>query len=345
MAFKVVDILGLSAVVDYEEMFRQAGVDVELVRDFCSFESTEDDIVAAIGDADAVIAQATYQPFSREVLSRLENCKLIMSAGIGFDRLDTEAATEYGIMAANAPDFCLEEVSDHTMALILCCTRRITQINDIVKAGGWKSQPDPRIGSEIWPKMTRLKGKTLGLLGFGRIPQTLEPKAKGFGLRIIVYDPYVSRDSLDSFEVEQVGLDELLAQSDIISIHVPLNSETRHMLGMEQLRKMKPSACLVNTARGAIADHEALYTALSEGIISMAAFDVTEPEPIPSGSPLLKLDNFVVTGHSAHAFSSSSPGLFQRPAEEVIRVARGEWPVGLVNPAVKGKYNLKWSRA
>jgi D-3-phosphoglycerate dehydrogenase len=231
------------------------------------------------------------------------------------------------------------------MALILTCTRRITQINDMVKKGGWKSQPDPRIGSEIWPKMTRLKGKTLGLLGFGRIPQTLVPKAMGFGLRIIVYDPYVSKDSLESFEVEQVTLDELLAQSDIVSVHVPLNAETRHMIGMEELKKMKPTACLVNTARGAIVDHEALYTALSEGLVSMAAFDVTEPEPIPSDSPLLKLDNFVVTGHSAHAFSSSSPGLFQRPAEEVIRVARGEWPVGLVNPAVKGKYNLKWSRA
>ena len=344
MGFNVVDVLGFSAVVDYQEMCRQAGVEIELAQHFCSLEATEDEIIAAARDADAVIAQASYQPFSRRVLSHLNNCKFIISVGIGYDKLDVDAATEFAILAANVPDFCLEEVSDHTMALILACTRRVVQLSNIVKTVGWKVDPDPYIGSEIWPKMWRLRGKTLGLIGFGRIPQTLLPKAKGFGLRIVVYDPYVPEDIFRQAGVEQMDLDELLAESDIVSVHTPLTAETTHLLGLEQLKKMKPTACLINTARGPIVDHEALYTALSQGYISAAAEDVTEPGPIPSDSPLLGLDNFIVTAHSAHAFSSSSPGLSQRPGEEIIRVVKGEWPVGLINRQVKEKYLQKWAQ-
>jgi D-3-phosphoglycerate dehydrogenase len=344
MAFKVADVLGLSGFVDCEAIFRKAGLEVELVKNFCSLDATEDEIIAAVGDADAVIAQATWQPFSRRVLASLSNCRFIISVGIGYDRLDTDAATEFGIMAANVPDFCLEEVSDHTMALILACTRRIVRLTEIVKQGGWRSATDPDIASELWPKMSRLRGQTLGLISFGRIPQALVPKAKGFGLRIIAYDPYVAPDRFQEFGVEQVNLDQLLRQSDIVSIHAALTSETSQLLGLEQLKKMKPTACLVNTARGPIVDHGALYTALRQGYISAAAVDVTEPEPIPPDSPLLKLDNFIVTAHSAHASPSSSAALPPRPAEEVIRVVKGEWPVGLINPQVKEKYRQKWAR-
>lgn len=345
MAFRVVDLLGFSALVDYGETFRKAGVEVEVVQNFCALEATEDQIIAAVGDADAAIAQATFQPFSRRVLSSLKNCKFIISVGIGYDRLDTEAATEFGILAANVPDFCLEEVSDHTMALILACTRRIVRLNEIVKGGGWKLATDPQISSEMWPRMSRLRGQTLGLIGFGRIPQALVPKARGFGLRIVAYDPYVGHERFREYGVDKVDLDELLAQSDIVSVHAPLTSETRHLLGLEQLRKMKPSACLVNTARGPIVDHEALYSVLSQGLVSAAAVDVTDPEPIPPDSPLLKLDNFIVTAHCAHASPSSSAVLPARPPEEIIRVIRGEWPVGLVNPQVKEKYRQKWAQA
>jgi len=341
----VVDVLGFSGMVDYEEMFKQAGVEVELVKNFCSLEATEDEIIAAVGDADAVITQTAFQPFSRRVLASLSNCKFIISVGIGYDKLDVDAATELGILAANVPDFCLEEVSDHTMALILACTRRIVQLNEIARRGDWKAQPDPHLRSEVWPKMSRLRGQTLGIIGFGRIAQALVPKAKGFGLRIIAYDPYVAPDILQEFGVEQVNLDQLLTQSDIISVHVPLTSETPHLLGLEQLKRMKPTACLINTARGAVVDHKALYTALTEGYFAMAAFDVTEPEPLPADSPLLKLDNFIVTDHSAHASPLSFATLPPRPGEEVIRVVKGEWPIGLLNPQVKEKYRQKWAQA
>ena len=343
MAFKVVDLLGMSTVIDYAGMFKEAGIDVELVGNFCSLETTEEQVIASVGDADAAITQATYQPFTGNVFSSLNNLKFVVSVGVGYDKMDVETATELGIVAANIPDFCLEEVSDHTMGLILACTRRIVQLDHIIKTVGWKEQPDRYIGGEVWHKMTKLRGLTLGLIAFGRIPRALVPKAKGFGLRILAYDPYLEPDVFREFDVERVELERLLEESDVVSVHAPFNSETRHMVGLEQLKKMKPTACLVNTARGPVVDHKALYTALSEDIIAAAGFDVTEPEPINPDNPLLKLDNFVVTGHSAHANSSASPGLSLRPAEEIIRVVKGEWPVGLIDPRVKGKYRQRWA--
>ncbi|OGO03096.1 MAG: hypothetical protein A2Y59_02965, partial [Chloroflexi bacterium RBG_13_52_14] len=263
--------------------------------------------------------------------------------GIGYENLDVNAATELGIMAANVPDANIEDVSDHTMGLILACTRRIVQLNEVVKQGGWTSVAAPRIIGEVWPHLSRLRGQTLGLVAFGRIPRALVPKAKGFGLRIIVHDPYLSPDIVRKFEVEQVELDQLLTDSDIVSIHTPLTPETKHILGLKQLKKMKPTACLINTARGGVVDLKALYTALTKGYIAAAAFDVTEPEPIPADSPLLKLDNFICTAHSAGLSPQALTEMQQRPGDEIIRVVKGQWPVGLINPEVKIKYRKKWA--
>ena len=190
--------------------------------------------------------------------------------------------------------------------------------------------------------MSRLRGQTLGLLGFGRIPQALVPKAKGFGMRIIVCDPYVPENVIKALELERVEVDQLLKESDILSIHSALTPETHHMIGLEQLKKMKPSSYIVNTARGPIVDGKALYTALKEGIICGAAMDVSEPEPISQDDPLLTLDNFIITAHSAHFSIPAFAELTQRPAREIARVFRGEWPVGLLNPDVKEKYKEKW---
>ena len=338
---KVVDIVGISALVDYAEMFRQAGVDIDLVVNPAPLGATEDEIIAAIGDADAVVTQTTFQAFPRSLLARLSNVKLIASIGVGYDNLDVDAATEFGILAANVPDASIREVSDHTMALILTCTRRIVRLNEVVKKGGWTAVGDPYITGEIWPRLSRLEGQILGLIAFGRIAQAVVPKARSFGLRIIAYDPHVSADVFRKFDVEQVTLDRLLTESDIVSVHAPLTPETDHLLGLEQLKKMKPAACLINTGRGAVVDHEALYIALSEGYISMAAVDVTEPEPVPADSPLLTLDNFICTAHSAGISPQSFAELQRRPGEEIIRWAKGEWPVGLLNPRMKETYRQR----
>jgi D-3-phosphoglycerate dehydrogenase len=342
---KVVDIVGISALVDYAEMFRQAGVDIDLVVNPAPLGATEDEIIAAIGDADAVVTQTTFQAFPRSLLARLSNVKLIASIGVGYDNLDVDAATEFGILAANVPDASIREVSDHTMALILTCTRGIVRLNEVVKKGGWTAVGDPYITGEIWPRLSRLEGQTLGLIAFGRIAQAVVPKARSFGLRIIACDPHVSADVFRKFDVEQVTLDRLLAESDIVSVHAPLTPETDHLLGLEQLKKMKPTACLINTGRGAVVDHEALYIALSEGYISMAAVDVTEPEPVPAGSPLLTLDNFICTAHSAGISPPAFATLQRRPGEEIIRWVKGELPVGLLDPRMKETYRQRWGQS
>ena len=339
---KAVDILGISMLQNYEEMFKEAGVDVDLVVNPCQLGASEDEIVAAVGDADAVITQTTFHPFTRKVLASLSNCRLVQSIGVGYDRLDVDAATEFAILASNVPDASTEDVSDHTMGLVLACTRRIAQLNEVTRSGRWTSVADPHIAGDIWTKMSRLRGQTLGLVAFGRIPQAVVPKARGFGLRVIAYDPFLPSDVFQQLGVEPVDLETLLKESDIVSLHTPFTRETERLIGLDQLRKMKPTACLVNTARGAVIDHDALYTALTEGYISVAACDVTEPEPIPTESPLLKLDNFICTAHSAGISPDAMATLQRRPGEEVIRLARGEWPVGLLNPEVKEKYRQKW---
>jgi len=340
--FKLVDILGISAFVGYKEMFKDAGVHVELTVNPCSPESSADEIIAAIGDADAVVAQTTSISLSRKVISRLPRCRFISSIGVGYDYLDVDAATEFGILAANVPDASVREVSDHTMALILACTRQVIKLNEIVRQGDWTGLGSPMV-AQLWPRLSRLEGQILGLIAFGRLSKAVVPKAKGFGLRVIAYDPYVADEEFRKLAVERVGLDRLLSESDIVSMHLPHTPETTHLMGLEQLKKMKPNACLINTGRGITLDHDALYEALSQGLISMAAFDVTEPEPIPPDSPLLNLDNFIVTAHCAGISPQALEEIQRRPAKEIIRVIKGEWPVGLLNPEVKEKYLAKWA--
>ena len=344
MSFKVVDLLGISALVDYQEMFRKAGVDAQLVVRPCPMGAREDEIIAAVGDGDAVVTQATFQPFSRNVISGLVKCRLIASVGVGYDYLDVDAATEFGILATNVPDASVAEVSDHTMALILTCTRGIARLNEVVKSGGWTAMACSNIAGDIWPKLSRLEGQTLGIIGLGRIGRAVVPRARGFRLRVIAYDPYVATEVFESFGVERVKLNQLLTESDIISIHCVHTYETTRLIGLKEMKMMKQNACLINTARGAIVDHDALQVALTEGFFSMAAVDVTEPEPIPFDNQLLKMDNFIVTAHSAGMSPPAFTELQRRPGQEIIRILKGEWPVGLLNPEVKEEFNNRWGR-
>jgi len=344
MTFKVVQLFDSpdSPVPDYGAMLKQTGVDVDFQKVNCT---TEDEIIAAAHDADAVIAVTSLKSvhnFSRKVIEGLSRCRFIMSMGIGFDGLDVEAATDHGIIAANIPDYCMDEMSDHAMALILACTRKIVRLDQAVREGIWKQEPEPEIQYNVWPTMSRLRDQTLGLVGLGRIAQTLVPKAKAFGMKIIAYDPHIDPKILSSLGVEGKDLDQLLAESDIVSLHAPLTQETRHMLGLEQFKKMKPSAFLINTARGGLIDQEALCTALKQRILAGAALDVMDPEPISPDDPLLELENVIITPHSAHASIPAFMTLLNRPGEEVARVLKGEWPVGLINLKAKEKFKARW---
>jgi len=318
-----------------EKAYREKGI--EFIKAPCS---TEEEIVAAASDADAVIT--VLQPFGRKAIESLTKCKLIHCIGIGYDGIDVKAATENGICVSTPADYCLEEVSDHAMALIFACARKISRLDRAVRSGKWDSAEKQEIRTKLWPPMFRLRGQTLGLIGFGNIPRTLAHKAKCFGLKIVVYDPYVAREIEGEYGVELVDLDNLLRNSDYVSCHAALTPQTKHLLGLEEFKKMKPSAYLINTARGGIIDEKALYTALSQGYIAGAGLDVLEIEIVGLDHPLLEFDNVIITPHSAHYSEYSALEIRRRPFEEMACIIDGKWPRCLLNPEVKEEYVAKW---
>jgi len=241
------------------------------------------------------------------------------------------------------PDYCTEEVSDHAMALLLACVRKVIQLNEAAKQGQWGlSASGIEIQTQIWPRMSRLQGQTLGLLGLGKVGRALVPKARGFQLRVIACDPYVPPETAKQLGVKMVDWKRLLRESDFLSVHAVLTSETRHILSTKSFKEMKPTACLINTARGGFVDETTLYQALKNGEIAMAALDVTDPEPPDRQNPLLAMDNVIITAHSAFFSPTSEAERWHRPVEEGARVMWGEWPRALVNPRAKAKHVARW---
>jgi len=339
LSFKVVDTFYVPGTIPtYDELLTKLGAEVE--KTFCT---TEDELISVCSEADAVIAVGIRitpgYVFSPKVIENLNKCRLIALTSIGYDNVDIAAATEKAVCVANVPYYCLEEVSAHAMALILACARRFYQLLPDIKSGKWSTQADYL--SALKP-LHRLSGQTLGLIGFGNIARTLVPKAKAFGFRIIAYAPHVPDILFKTFKVESVELDQLLKESDFVSMHTALTPETKHMMGLGQFKRMKPTAYFINTARGELVDEKALYTALSEGLIAGAGLDVLESEPPNRDNPLLKLNNVLITGHFAYYSEESREELFRWPWEEVARVLQGEWPQGLVNPQVKERFSVKW---
>jgi len=339
MAFKIIMTVEYPGVPPDEKVITDVGA--EFVKIPCH---SEDEIIAAAHDADAIITIVAAQSFPRRVIEGLEKCRIIASVGIGYDGVDLAAASERGILVTNVPDYCLEEVSDHAMALLLACARKLFKLDRATREGKWDSAQKPYIRSNIWPPMFRLRGQTVGLVGFGQIPRTLTPKAKGFGMRVIAYDPYVPQKLADDLGVELVGLDRLLQEADYISVHTALTDETRHILSLDQFKKMKPTAYVINTARGPLVDNKGLYEALKEGYIAGAGLDVMEFEPPSLDDPIFQLDNVIVTAHSGHYSDTSVLELRKRPVEEAVRALKGELPISVVNPDVKEIFLQKWGK-
>jgi len=297
------------------------GLDVNLVVEECK---NEDEVIAACKDADALMVQ--HAKISRKVIQRLEKCRIVARYGVGFDNVDLEAATEHGIMVANVPDYCIDEVSSHAIALLMACARKTVLVNNSVKAGVWTYA--------VAEPVYRLTGQTLGIVGLGRIGSAAAKKGLGLGFKVQAYDPYVSETDLD---VSFVDFDTLLKTSDFVSIHTPLTDETRHMFGESEFKKMKKSAFLINTARGPVVDEVALYEALKNGEIAGAGLDVTEKEPPDQDNPILKLDNLVITAHTAWYSDDSRMQLQRETTRAVAAVLRGGKPRSLVNPDVMNK--------
>lgn len=276
-----------------------------------------DDILAVARDADAILV--TYAKLPPELIGQLTRCKAIGRFGLGVDNIDLPAAKAKNIVVTYVPDYCLQEVSDHAMALLLALARKIPLSNKLVQAGRWEMPA-------VVP-IFRLEGRVLGLLGFGNIPRALVPKAKAFGLKVITHDPYVAAEHLKGLDVENVSFDDLLARSDFISVHAPLMPQTRGLMNAAAFAKMKKGAMIVNTARGPLIDQQALVAALDSGHLGGAALDVLETEPPPKDFALIGRDNVILSPHTAFYSVDALNELQTKAASDVARVLSGEQPV------------------
>jgi D-3-phosphoglycerate dehydrogenase / 2-oxoglutarate reductase len=299
---------------------------------------SEDEIISASRQADFIITVFSRYPFSRRIIEQLDKCRFIEGLGTGYDGINIKAATEHGIGIIHNAGLCKEELSDHAMALILACSRWIVGLHHRMNIG----KPVVSTSLESMQHMGILLGKTLGIIGFGHSGRAIVPKARGFGMRILVYEGHVDKQTAKELDVEVVSMESLLQRADFISIHAALTPETSHLIGLDEFKKMKRSAFIINTSRGSIINEPDLCVALSEGYIAGAGLDVTDPEPPIYNSPLLKFDNLILTGHNAGTSPESFSRMYGFVIEEIARVLRGEWPTGLVNPEVKGKYVAKW---
>jgi D-3-phosphoglycerate dehydrogenase / 2-oxoglutarate reductase len=273
-----------------------------------------DDIIAVAKDADAVLV--TYAKLTRDVLMQLTRCRAIGRFGLGVDNIDLPTAKEKGIAVNYVPDYCIREVSDHAMALLLALIRKIPLSNKLVQSGRWEMPA-------VVP-IRRIEGTVLGLIGFGHIPRLVAPKAQAFGMRVISYDPFAKPDVFKAAGVEGVDLDTLLKTSDYVSVHAPLLPATRGMLNATAFSKMKKGAYVVNTARGPLIDEPDLIAALDSGQVGGAGLDVVAAEPLAKDSPLLGRDNVIISPHTAFYSIEALNELQTKCATDVARVLSGE---------------------
>ncbi|HLG59203.1 MAG TPA: C-terminal binding protein [Vicinamibacterales bacterium] len=285
---------------------------------------TPEAIVRAAAPADALLV--TYAKITADMIQEMPRCRIISRFGIGVDNVDLAAATSAGIVVTKVPDYCIDEVSDHTLALLLALVRKIPSSSARTHAGRWEMKA-------VVP-IHRLRGSILGLVGFGRIPQLVAPKAKSFGMTVIAYDPFAPPEAFAQAGVQRVELPELLQTSDYVSLHVPLMPETRGLFNKDTFGQMKPGAYLVNTARGPIIDEAALADALDSGTLAGAALDVMTQEPPPS-SPLFGRDNVIITPHTSFYSEESLVELQVKAAQEVVAVLSGKAARNPVNPEVR----------
>ncbi|HEX9017480.1 MAG TPA: C-terminal binding protein [Chloroflexota bacterium] len=279
-------------------------------------------------DADAVLVEMAH--ITRRVVEKMERCRLIGRHGVGYDTLDVDAATDHGIMACNVTDYCTAEVADQAMALLLGLSRSLFSADREVRSGGW----------DVYAACStnrRLDGQTLGLVGYGNIGRAVGRRAQGFGIKLLAYDPYMSAEAIAAAGAKKVELEELLRESDLVSLHLPLSAATHHIVNSERIAMMKPTALLVNTSRGGLVDLSALAVALKNGKLAGAGLDVFEKEPPARDDPLLKMSNVIVSPHSGFFSEQSIFDLHSRQAQQVAAALEGRRPDNLLNPAVLEK--------
>ncbi len=287
--------------------------------------SNEEGLISNVKDAHGLLVLGAQ--ITRRVIEAMPKCQVIIRYGVGLDTLDIPAATEHGIVVAHFPDFCQPEVANQAILLLLACAKKLTMLDQAVRSGVWRPGPLGPMGA--------IEGETLGLVAFGNIARTVVPRAKALGLNVIAWDPYVGEGVFRSFGVERVvEMNELLHRSDYVSVHAPLTESTRGLISEEQFRLMKPTAYIINTARGPVIDENALITALHANEIAGAGLDVFEVEPLLSSSPLTQMDNVVLMPHSASYSDASFASMQRRVGETILRIMQGHWPEYVANSHV-----------
>lgn len=284
----------------------------------------EEELVQLVPEADAILT--CFAHVTARVVQAGKKLQVIGRYGIGVDNIAVDEATKLGIPVTNVPAYCLDEVAEHALAFFFALARHVCSYDTAVRAGNWELKTGM--------PMFRISGRTLGILGFGKIGRTLAVKARGLGLHVIAYHPFLPAAVFAEHQTESVSLDDLFTRSDFLSVHMPLSAQTRHMINRERLRKMKSTSFLVNTSRGGVIDQTALVDALKEGWIAGAALDVFEPERLPPDHPLLHVPNLLATPHVAFYSEESVAELEVKAAQNVADILSGRRPRTVLNPQV-----------
>ena len=289
---------------------------------------SREELLEAVKDIDALYCTLN-EKIDKELLDRAEKLRVVGTMSVGVDHIDVEYATSKGVYVVHTPGVLTETVADHAWALLLAAARRVAEADDMIRRGEWTIPwaPTMLLGHDVY-------GKVLGIIGLGRIGYAVARRARGFDMKILYYDIVRRPEAEKELGVEYTTLDDLLRRSDFVTIHVPLTPETRKLIGERELKLMKKTAILVNTARGPIVDQKALTKALSEGWIAAAGLDVFEKEPIDPNDPLLRLRNVVLTPHIGSASHDTRNKMAEMAAEGIVKVLKGEKPENLYNPDV-----------
>jgi D-3-phosphoglycerate dehydrogenase len=289
----------------------------------------EKTLIKAAKSADLIIVSC-FTRITEKVIDGAKKLKAVLKYGVGIDNIDLEAATRKGVLVVNCPEYGSDTIAEHAFALILCLAKKLIQIDKVMRKKAW-----------IWPSQKfigmDLLGKTIGLIGFGRIGQAMARKASGFGMKIIIYDPFIDHALVKNFDVRTVSLDRLLQTADVVSIHCVLTPETENLIGANELRKMKPTAFLIDVSRGAIIDENAIITALKEKQIAGAGLDVFAQEPLESNHPFLELDNVILTPHLAWYTKEAYERLEKETLLRALEILDGKIPRNVKNPEVLEK--------
>ena len=308
---------------------------------------TEKELIDCAAHADGVVCSGPVQPWTADVIDRLENCRIIASLGIGYDRIDLDAATEKGIVVTNVPDYCIDEVSTHAISLMLALNRKLFVMDKAVRRSTTNFVPPNRKSVlQVIRPVLRLQDQVLGIVGLGRIGTATALKARGLGMKVIAHDPYVWDAVMRSHGVEPVDMDTLLGSADMISIHCILTDETRGLFDESAISKTKTGVYLINTARGEVVDEAALIRALKNGRVGGVGLDVTCADPLAEDDPLRAAPNTILTGHGAwySTRADASDEFWHKAMAQVALALEGRWPSYPVNPQVKAQWLEKWGR-